>query len=167
VLFFSLLLLFLVFFPFPPLEIFLPTPLVKPSIILAVLRRSVQRVCGAQLRITAPRQHSYLRKSRSSATAADVLDCVYQSRFDGSSVGSWNGCLTAKWLSLWLPVDCQEGLRCSNMIAFVDVKSGGEPFATLCKIWTFKRPAHEASELAAWPSRWWTCLGPHLRMTLL
>jgi len=32
---------------------------------------------------------------------AGVLGCVYQSRFDGSRVGSRKPCLTAKWLSLW------------------------------------------------------------------
>jgi len=30
-----------------------------PFILIAVLRRSVLRVCGAHLRVIAPRQHSY------------------------------------------------------------------------------------------------------------
>jgi len=38
----------------------LKTIQIKPFIILTVLRQSVYRVCGAHLRVIAPRQHSYL-----------------------------------------------------------------------------------------------------------
>ena len=52
---------------------------IKSFIILAVLRRSVQRICGAHLRIIAPGQHNFFRKNVAATASCWQRYCI---RFD-------------------------------------------------------------------------------------